>query len=54
MKIDKKIYYRFIYYEFLSDDGTNIEHGFYNDHNEFIGYHYQNKYKGFWLDKCKI
>lgn len=41
-----------IYYHYFSDD--NIKHGIYNFKNRVIGYCYQNKQKGFWLEKLKI
>jgi hypothetical protein len=32
---------------------TNRKHGFFNNKNVWIGYFYQNKEKGFWLDYRK-
>lgn len=34
-----------IYY----DSKTDIQHGYFNSLNKYIGYHYQGKRSGFWL-----
>lgn len=43
--------HKYTYNDWFHYKNGGKRHGFYNDGNIYFGYYYQNKDKGFWLEK---